>query len=167
MLCTTDRLTARLVGKECQAMVVPEPTLQQILQRKPSQRIISIGMDASTYEALQLMAEHDIGAIAVMEGAQLRGILTEREYARKIVLHGKASRHTPVRDTMATRFPRVPLQASVSDCMVLMTESRFRYVAVMEDERLLGLLSIGDLVKSVISEQQASIEHLQRYITGF
>lgn len=113
------------------------------------------------------MAEKDIGAVAVMENGRLLGVLTERDYARKIVLHGKTSRHTPVSETMNRDFPQVGPESKVEDCMRLISESRFRYVAVMENDHLQGLISIGDLVKHTIAQQRASIEHLERYISGF
>ena len=141
-------------------------TALNLLHSKPQRDIYSISPDQSTYEALQLMATKDVGAIAVMEEGKLLGLLTEREYARKIVLHGKASRHTPVFDTMNRDFPRVGPEASVDECMRLVTDRHFRYVAVMEDDNFLGLISIGDLVKHIIARQQASIEHLERYISG-
>ena len=112
------------------------------------------------------MAAKDIGAVAVLEEGQLLGVLTERDYARKIVLHGKTSRHTPVFDTMNRDFPRVSADTSLDECMRLITKSRFRYVAVMDENHLLGLVSIGDIVKHIIAQQQASIEHLERYISG-
>jgi CBS domain-containing protein len=112
------------------------------------------------------MATKDVGAVAVIEESRLLGLLTEREYARKIVLHGKASRHTPVFDTMNRDYPRVGPGATINECMQLITDHHFRYVAVMEGEHLLGLVSIGDIVKHIIARQQANIEHLERYITG-
>lgn len=141
-------------------------TAKTLLSSKNIKEIYSVTPDQSTYEALQLMAAKDVGAVAVMEEGKLLGVLTEREYARKIVLHGKASRHTPVFDTMNRDFPKVSPEASIDECMRLMTDRHFRYVAVMEDEKLLGLVSIGDVVKHIIAQQQASIEHLERYISG-
>lgn len=141
-------------------------TAQSLLANKPQLKIHSVRPEQSTYEALQLMAAQDIGAVCVMDGERLLGILTEREYARKIVLHGKASRHTPVMETMNRQFPRVEPDASLDECMRLMTEQRFRYVAVMINERLVGLISVGDIVKRIMARQAADIEHLQRYITG-
>lgn len=141
-------------------------TVKTLLDTKPLKAIYSVKPDQSTYEALQLMAEKDIGAVIVMEEKHVLGILTEREYARKIVLHGKTSRHTPVFDTMNRDFPRVPPEASIEDCMQLISERRFRYVAVMEGDTLLGLISIGDIIKQIITLQQANIEHLERYIRG-
>lgn len=141
-------------------------TAQNLLSAKPQREIYHVNPDQSTYEALQLMAAKDVGAVVVLEEGRVLGILTERDYARKIVLHGKASRHTPVFDTMNREFPRVKPDATIDECMRLISESRFRYVAVMDGEKLLGLVSIGDIVKHIIAQQQASIEHLERYISG-
>ena len=141
-------------------------TAQNILDGKAHREIYSVTPEQSTYEALQIMASKDIGAIPVLEEGHLLGILTEREYARKIVLHGKTSRHTPVFDTMNRDFPKVEASTSIEDCMRIISERRFRYVAVMDGDRLLGLVSVGDIVKHIIANQQASIEHLERYISG-
>lgn len=141
-------------------------TAQNLLTSKAHNEIYSVRPDQTTYEALQLMAAKDVGAVAVMEEGQLLGILTERDYARKIVLHGKASRHTPVFDTMNRQFPKVKPDSTLDECMRLISESRFRYVAVMNESKLIGLVSIGDVVKHIIAQQQASIEHLERYISG-
>lgn len=142
-------------------------TARSLLAQKSANQIYSVDPKQTTYEALQLMAEKDIGAVAVMEEGRLLGVLTERDYARKIVLHGKTSRHTAVSETMNRDFPRVDPESKVEDCMRLISESRFRYVAVMEHDELQGLISIGDLVKHTIAQQRASIEHLERYISGF
>ncbi len=141
-------------------------TAQTLLESKGKYQIVSVTPDQSTYEALKLMAAKDIGAIAVMEENHLLGLLTEREYARKIVLHGKTSRHTPVFDTMNRDFPKVGPEATLDECMRLITDRRFRYIAVLDGDQLLGLISIGDIVKHIIAQQQASIEHLERYISG-
>jgi CBS domain-containing protein len=141
-------------------------TAKTLLSSKDHDKIYSVTPDQSTYEALQLMASKDIGAVAVLEEGRLLGILTEREYARKIVLHGKASRHTPVFDTMNRDYPKVGPNTSIKQCMQLITDRHFRYVAVVDGEELLGLISIGDIVKHIIAQQQANIEHLERYITG-
>lgn len=141
-------------------------TAQNLLDSKKTREVFSVSPDQSTFEALQLMAEKDVGAVAVMEENHLLGLLTEREYARKIVLHGKTSRHTPVFDTMNRDFPRVRPETTLDECMRLITDRHFRYVAVMEEEKFLGLVSIGDIVKHIIAQQQASIEHLERYISG-
>lgn len=141
-------------------------TAKTLLSQKPQNPIYSVTPDQSTYEALQLMAAKDVGAVAVMEANRLVGILTERDYARKIVLHGKTSRHTEVRETMNLNFPTVKPDATLDECMLLISESRFRYLAVMDNDRLTGLVSIGDIVKHIIVQQQANIEHLERYISG-
>jgi len=141
-------------------------TAKSLLASKKSQEIHAVRPEQSTYEALQLMAAKDVGAVAVFEKDRLIGILTERDYARKIVLHGKTSRHTVVFDTMNRKYPRVAPDTPLDDCMRLMSESRFRYLAVMDGETLLGLVSIGDIVNHIIALQQANIEHLERYIHG-
>jgi len=141
-------------------------TVRQLLDSKKNREIFSVSPDQSTYTALQLMAEKDVGAVVVMENGKVLGILTEREYARGIVLCGKTSRHTPVRDTMKRDFPVVTPDANIEDCMRLVTDRRFRYVAVMTGEHLDGLVSVGDLVKAQIAHQQQNIELLERYITG-
>lgn len=141
-------------------------TARNLLAAKAISEIYSVKPDQSTFEALQLMATKDVGAVAVMEEGRLLGLLTEREYARKIVLHGKASRHTPVFDTMNRDYPKVGPEATIQECMQLITDRHFRYVAVMEGDKFLGLISIGDIVKHIIAQQQANIEHLERYITG-
>ena len=151
------------------ALKMPGPmttTAQNLLSSKQRPEIYAVSPDQSTYEALQLMAAKDVGAVCVLEEGRLLGILTERDYARKIVLHGKTSRHTPVFDTMNRDFPRIEPGASLDDCMRLMSERRVRYVAVLEGEHLFGLISIGDIVKHIIAQQAASIEHLERYISG-
>ncbi len=141
-------------------------TAQQLLNSKQDKTIFSVSPDQSTYEALQLMAAKNIGAVAVIEEGHLIGLLTEREYARKIVLHGKASRHTPVFDTMKRDFPRVSPETTIEECMKLITDLHSRYVAVMEDGAFLGLISTGDILKHIIVSQQENIEHLKRYIRG-
>lgn len=141
-------------------------TVRQILAQKQHGRIHSISPDRTTYEALQIMAQHDIGAVAVLEHGRLIGLLTEREYARRIVLEGRKSRNTPVRDTMQTKLLVVEPSQSVEDCMTLMTEHHIRYLPVMEADRFIGLISIGDVVKSVIAQQASNLEHMERYISG-
>ena len=141
-------------------------TAKTLLASKTIREIYSVTPDQSTFEALQLMAEKDVGAVAVMEEGRLQGILTEREYARRIVLCGKTSRHTPVFDTMNREFPKVSPGSTIEECMQIMTETRSRYIAVLDGEQLVGIISIGDIVKLIIAQQQANIEHLQRYITG-
>ena len=138
-------------------------TVQQILEGK-SLRILSIGPDTSVYDALQLMADKDVGALVVLEGAQLVGIFSERDYARKVILQGKASKETQVREVMTARVVCInPLQ-TVDECMALMTDKRIRHLPVIEKNKVVGVISIGDVVKEVIADQQFLIHQLEQYI---
>ena len=128
--------------------------------------IWSIEPGASVYDAMKLMAEKEIGALMVMEGAKLVGIISERDYARKVILHGRSSRTTQVREIMTTRVVYAQPDQNIEECMALMTEKRVRHLPVMEAGELVGVISIGDLVKSIIAEQKFIIEQLERYITG-
>jgi CBS domain-containing protein len=138
----------------------------QELLRSKGHDAWSIGPDASVYEALELMAEKNIGAVLVMEGDRLVGILSERDYARKVILQGKASKSTPVREIMTEQVLYVRPDQSIEDCMALMTGKRVRHLPVLKGERVTGVISIGDVVKAIISEQAFMIEQLQNYITG-
>jgi CBS domain-containing protein len=115
-------------------------------------------------EALKLMAEHGVGALVVLEGERLAGVISERDYARKVILHGKSSSETPVREIMTGRVVTVTPAQTVADCMAVMTEKHFRHLPVIEDGRVVGVLSIGDLVKAVIAEQADTIRALESYI---
>jgi CBS domain-containing protein len=126
----------------------------------------SIGPEASVFDALKLMAEKDVGALVVLDGGNLVGIISERDYARKIVLLGRASPTTQVKEIMTTDVVCVDPERNVDECMALVTEKRVRHLPVLENGKLIGLISIGDLVKSIITEQQFIIEQLERYITG-
>ncbi len=126
----------------------------------------SIGPDASVFDALKLMAEKDVGALVVLDGGNLVGIISERDYARKVVLLGRASPTTQVKEIMTTDVVCVDPEQNVDECMAVVTEKRIRHLPVLENGKLLGLISIGDLVKSIITEQQFIIEQLERYITG-
>lgn len=139
--------------------------VNEILQLK-GHAVWTIGPQASVYEALELMAEKDVGALLVVDGGRLAGIFSERDYARKVILKGKASRETPVRDIMTARVVTVTPDASVAECMALMTEHRFRHLPVVAGGELLGVISIGDVVKAIITEQAFMIEQLENYITG-
>jgi CBS domain-containing protein len=141
-------------------------TVRQILSGKKSLQVHTIAPERTTYEALQIMARHDLGCVAVIEAGKLVGLLTEREYARRIVLEGKKSRNTPVRDTMLKKFLVVDPDQTVEDCMALMTDHHIRYLPVIEEGRFVGIISIGDIVKTVIAQQARSLEHLERYISG-
>jgi len=135
-----------------------------ILQRK-SGEIWTISPHSSVYQAMAIMSDRNIGALAVMEGDLLVGIIAERDYARKIVLKGKASRETEVAEIMQTPVT-VTLNHTVDECMSLMTGERVRYLAVMENGRMAGLISIGDLVNWIISSHEDTIKHLHSYIAG-
>ena len=137
-----------------------------ILQSKPNTTVHSVTPTTSMFEAIKLMAEKNIGALLVVEGETIRGIVSERDYARKIILAGRSSRETPVGDVMTSPVMYVGPTASTQECMALMTDRRLRHLPVMEGGKLLGLISIGDLVKDIISEQSFIIDQLQHYISG-
>lgn len=138
---------------------------KHLLENKGS-AIHSIAPDASVLDAIKLMAEKHVGALLVMRGATLVGIVSERDYARKVVLMGRSSHDTAVLDIMFAPVITVNPQATVAECMQTVTEHRVRHLPVVDGERVVGVLSIGDLVKSVIDEQQQHIDQLQRYIAG-
>ncbi len=140
-------------------------TAAQLLEAK-GRAVHAIGPDEPVYEAIRRMAEHSIGALLVMEGERLLGVVSERDYARKVILKDRSSRTTPVRDIMSSPVITVRPEATVAECMQLMTERRIRHLPVLSGERVLGVLSIGDLVKAVIADQQAEIEQLTRYIAS-
>lgn len=141
-------------------------TLKQLLDSKKGPLAVVAPGD-TVFHALEVMAKHDVGAVLVLDGEALVGIFSERDYARKIILHGKASRDTPVREIMSDRVAYVSPKATVDECMALMTEKHFRHLPVLDDEgKLLGVVSIGDLVKATISSQQFLIEQLESYISG-
>jgi CBS domain-containing protein len=137
-----------------------------ILKSKADPGVYAIAPTASMFEALQLMAEKNIGSLIVKDGEAIVGIVTERDYARKIVLLGRTSPQTRVREVMCSSVMFVSPHHTTEQCMALMTENRLRHLPVMEDGKLLGIVSIGDLVKDIISEQQFIIEQLEHYITG-
>lgn len=138
-------------------------TISQLLQgKRPG--VETIGPDAPVIDALKQMAEREIGAVVVVDGEKLAGILTERDYARKVMLQGKSSRDTPVREIMTSRVICVGTERTVEECMALMTEKRLRHLPVIDHGRMIGLLSIGDLVKEMICEQQFVIAQLESYI---
>jgi CBS domain-containing protein len=126
----------------------------------------SIPPDASVYEAIKLMADKGVGALLVMEGQKLVGIVSERDYARKVILQGKSSRDTPVRDIMTDKVFYVRPEQTVEECMALMTAQRIRHLPVLDGDRVIGVVSIGDLVRAVISEQEVRIQQLEQYIMG-
>ena len=138
-------------------------SLKQLLSAKGSQ-IYSIAPDAKVIEALQLMAQKDVGALIVMEGDRLVGILSERDYARKVILHGRSSQDVSVRDIMSSGVITVDPSQTVEQCMALVTQKRIRHLPVCEDDKLIGIVSIGDLVKEMIAEQEQTIKQLESYI---
>jgi CBS domain-containing protein len=138
----------------------------QILRGKPSKTVHAIGPNDTVYDAVKKMAEHGIGGLLVMEGEKILGIITERDYARKIALAGRTSKETPVSVIMTTEVLCVGPQQTTEECMAIMTENRVRHLPVLDNGKLIGLVSIGDLVKDIISEQQFIIEQLEHYIAG-
>ena len=141
-------------------------TIANILRSKADSAVHSIRPDASVFEAVQLMALKNIGALLVTDHDQIVGIVTERDYARKIALLARSSKDTPLRDIMTTAVMYVRPDQTCEECMALMTENRVRHLPVMMHGKLIGLISIGDLVKHIISEQKFVIEQLEHYISG-
>lgn len=139
--------------------------VRHLLEDKGS-AVYSITPEAPVLDAIRSMAERGVGALMVMRGDSLAGIVTERDYARKVVLKGHSSRETPVSDIMTPSPTTVSPATTVEECMRLCTELRVRHLPVVEDGRLAGVVSIGDLVKAVINDQAAEIDELQRYIAG-
>jgi CBS domain-containing protein len=133
---------------------------------KKDPTVWSIVPNAMVIDAIQLMSEKNVGALPVVENANLLGVISERDYTRKVILKGKSSKETPVRDIMTEQLLTVNPGDSVTKCMRIMTEKRVRHLPVLEGTRLVGILSIGDLVNWTISAQTATIENLERYITG-
>ena len=140
-------------------------TVRQLLGRK-DRAIYSIEPDAPVLDAIRAMAAHHVGALLVMNGATLSGIVSERDYARKVILLGRSSADTPVRDIMSTPVITVSPEDSVQKCMQLMTDKHVRHLPVAEGAGVIGMISIGDLVKAVIAEQRQQIEQLESYIHG-
>ena len=138
-------------------------TVRQLLQGK-SPALFTIHPDASVFDALKLMAEKNIGALLVVENDKLVGIISERDYARKVILLGKSSHDTPIKGIMTERVVHVHLGNTIEECMALMTDKHVCHLLVIENEKLLSVLSIGDLVKETISEQQFMIKQLESYI---
>jgi CBS domain-containing protein len=140
-------------------------TIRDVLRRK-SPDIWSISPDSSVYQAIEMMAEKHIGALLVLSNHELIGIISERDYARKVVLRGRSSKETPIAEIMTSPVIFVDPARTVDDCMKIMTDNRFRHLPVVEDQRVVGVVSIGDLVNWIISAQDHTIQQLQNYISG-
>lgn len=140
-------------------------TVHDVLRGKGSD-VISVSPTDTVFEALQILAKRNIGAVLVLEESRLVGILSERDYARQVILKGKASKDTPVREIMTTSVVCVHPEYTIEECMALMTDKRFRHLPVLADDHLLGVLSIGDVVKALLDEQAFRIEQLESYIAS-
>lgn len=140
-------------------------TISQILQVKGSD-VWSVTPDTTVYDALKLMADKNLGAVVVLEGEVLVGIFSERDYARKVILKGKASRETLVKEIMSADVITLRPEQSIEECMALMTHKRIRHLPVIDNNKLIGVISIGDVVKAIISDQEYTIKQLENYITG-
>lgn len=140
-------------------------TIESILNGK-NREVWSVSPDATVYDAIALMAEKNVGALLVVENGNLVGILSERDYTRKVMLRGKRSRETQVREIMSTQLTTVDPKQGVDECLRFMTEKRIRHLPVVKEGEICGVISIGDLVKHVLSVQNATLDHLERYISG-
>ena len=140
-------------------------TVSRILERKGCS-VWSIAPEAMVYDAIKLMALRNVGALLVLEDTRLVGIISERDYTRKVILQGKSSKETSVREIMTRELVTAEPNDNIGECMRIMTERRVRHLPVLDGPKLLGVVSIGDLLKWLISEQDAAIDHLERYITG-
>ena len=140
-------------------------TIAQLLNTKGNQ-IWSVEPKATIFEALEIMSEKEIGALLVMVDGKLTGIFSERDYARKVILKGKSSKETQVGELMTKKVFYIDSQKTINDCMAMMTAKRIRHVPVIEDNQVVGIVTIGDVVNQIISEQEVTINHLENYITG-
>jgi len=144
----------------------PSGTISEILRHKGTQ-VWSIAPDATVFDAIQMMSDKNIGALLVIDSAKLVGIITERDYTRKIALKGKSSKQTAVREILSGQLIHVTPDHTVEECMRLMTDRRVRHLPVLETDQIVGMVSIGDLVNWIISAQTTTIEQLQTYISGY
>ena len=141
-------------------------TLKQLIESK-NKRLAAVAPDQSVLRALEIMAENDVGALLVLDGKRLAGVFSERDYARKVILQGKASKSTKVSEIMTGKVVYVTLNRTVEECMAIMTEKHFRHLPVLDDDHnVVGIVSIGDLIKETISQQKFIIDQLESYITG-
>jgi CBS domain-containing protein len=160
LLLFGTNIAADTVGGSC-AM----KTIKQLLQTK-GYDVWSIGSRASVFDAIKLMSDKGVGALPVVDGEKLVGIISERDYARKVILQGKSSRETPVSEIMTRKVYFIRAEQSLEEAMALMTDKRVRHLPVFENDRMIGIVSIGDLVRDIISEQEFLIGQLENYITG-
>lgn len=140
-------------------------TVSDILKTK-GREVWTITPETIVFDALKTMADKNVGALVVMDGAKVAGILSERDYARKVILHGRSSRELETREIMSTNVYFVSPEQKIEDCMALFTNKRVRHLPVLQKDDLIGIISIGDVVKAVIAEQESTIKHLENYITG-
>jgi CBS domain-containing protein len=140
-------------------------TVGDILETK-GREVWTISPEMIVFDALKIMADKNVGALVVLDGAEVAGILSERDYARKVILHGKSSRELTAREIMSTNVYFVSQKENIEDCMALFTNKRVRHLPVLQEGELIGIISIGDVVKAVIAEQEYTIKHLENYITG-
>ena len=139
--------------------------VQHLLDSKGGE-IISVTAESSVLDAIKIMAERAIGSLLVMQGDELLGIVTERDYARKVIVKGRSSETTAVGEIMTAKVRTATINDTVNNCMAIMTERRIRHLPVVDDGKVIGMISIGDLVQAIISDQQEEIEHLEHYISG-
>jgi len=139
--------------------------VKHLLDNK-GRHIVSVAPDASVFDAIKLMADKAVGSLVVMEDDELRGIITERDYARKVIVKGRSSETTTVAEIMTVEVLTASSSETVNNCMEVMTEKKIRHLPVVEDNRVIGMISIGDLVEAIIADQQEAIEQLEHYISG-
>lgn len=141
-------------------------TVKKILEAKPGRLIFSVEPSVTVYHAIELMCEKNIGGLVIVESGKLVGIFTERDYARKLILKGKSSKDTLISELMTPNPITVATSTTIEECMKIMTDKHIRHLPVVDQDQLVGVISIGDLVKQIIDEQKFIIENLEQYITG-
>ena len=146
--------------------MTPAGTIREILNHKGS-AVWTVAPDATVFEAIKMMADKNVGALLVTKDSRLVGIISERDYTRKVALRGKSSKETPVREILSGRVIYVTQEHTIEECLRLMTEHHIRHLPVLEGEKIAGLISIGDLVNWIITTQSSTIHQLQTYITGY